>query len=181
MIAPCPALARRTCIGRRPGTARLSGTSASARGHGIGFGPISVDRISMPSTRRPYGSAGPGQGRAAAGTLAWLIARYRETSAWAALSAATRRQRENIFTACPRDAPARSHSPESRRTPSVAGLERRARDATGATFLDAMRGLFRWALGSEAGQSRSDHRCREPSPQEGRRLHPLDRGACRGV
>ena len=31
------------------------------------------------------------------GTLAWLIARYRETTAWTNLSLATRRQRENIF------------------------------------------------------------------------------------
>ena len=31
------------------------------------------------------------------GTLAWLLARYRETSAWRDLSMATRRQRENIF------------------------------------------------------------------------------------
>ena len=32
-----------------------------------------------------------------AGTLAWLIARYRETAAWAALAPATRRHRENII------------------------------------------------------------------------------------
>src|SRR2546429_5012625 len=29
--------------------------------------------------------------------LEWLVARYRETSAWTALSTRTRRQRENIF------------------------------------------------------------------------------------
>src|SRR4051812_33552419 len=34
---------------------------------------------------------------AATGTLAWLVARYRESSAWLALSMATRRQRENIL------------------------------------------------------------------------------------
>ena len=34
---------------------------------------------------------------ASAGTLAWLIERYRETGAWTNLSLATRRQRENIF------------------------------------------------------------------------------------
>ena len=32
---------------------------------------------------------------AAPGSLAWLIARYRETTAWTDLSAATRRNREN--------------------------------------------------------------------------------------
>jgi hypothetical protein len=39
----------------------------------------------------------PSRNEAAAGSLAWLIARYRETTAWNALSPATRRQRENIF------------------------------------------------------------------------------------
>ncbi len=34
---------------------------------------------------------------AGTGSLAWLIERYRETTAWANLSKATRRQRENIF------------------------------------------------------------------------------------
>ena len=33
----------------------------------------------------------------AGGTLAWLIERYRETTAWQSLSNATRRQRENIL------------------------------------------------------------------------------------
>ena len=36
-------------------------------------------------------------GGAAHGTLAWLIGRYRESEDWLILSAATRRQRENIF------------------------------------------------------------------------------------
>ena len=33
----------------------------------------------------------------AAGTLGWLIARYKEGSAWRGLSLATQRQRENIY------------------------------------------------------------------------------------
>src|SRR5579863_10756459 len=37
------------------------------------------------------------KGQAAKDTLAWLVAQYRETAAWGALSNATRRQRENIF------------------------------------------------------------------------------------
>jgi hypothetical protein len=37
------------------------------------------------------------KGAAQAGTLAWLVERYRETSAWTTLSVTTRRQRENIF------------------------------------------------------------------------------------
>ena len=35
--------------------------------------------------------------KVAAGSLAWLVERYRETSAWTDLSLATRRQRENIL------------------------------------------------------------------------------------
>ena len=37
------------------------------------------------------GSARPVKGAPPTGTLAWLMARYRETAAWSALSAATRR------------------------------------------------------------------------------------------
>src|SRR5262249_40667096 len=39
----------------------------------------------------------PKKGAPATGTLAWLISRYRETTAWSSLSDATRRQRENIL------------------------------------------------------------------------------------
>ena len=35
--------------------------------------------------------------KVAAGTLAWLVERYREVKAWTSLSPATRRQRENIL------------------------------------------------------------------------------------
>jgi hypothetical protein len=37
------------------------------------------------------------KGAPPSGTLAWLIERYREVTAWTTLSRATRRQRENIF------------------------------------------------------------------------------------
>lgn len=80
-----------------------------------------------------------------AGTLAWLIARYRETGAWLALSAATRRQRENIFLHV---IEAAGREPIGRITRQVilAGRERRAgTPAQARNFLDAMRGLFRWA------------------------------------
>jgi hypothetical protein len=81
----------------------------------------------------------------AAGTLAWLIARYRETAAWAAFSPATRRQRENIFVHVIASA---GQQPVARITAETiaAGRERRAHTpAQARNFLDAMRGLFRWA------------------------------------
>ncbi len=80
------------------------------------------------------------------GTLAWLIERYRETTAWSYLSAATRRQRENIFTHVLETAGAQ---PFAKITTSVimAGRDRRANTPAQARhFLNAMRGLFRWAL-----------------------------------
>jgi hypothetical protein len=43
------------------------------------------------------GAARPSKNAPAITTLAWLVARYRETSAWTELSVATRRQKENIL------------------------------------------------------------------------------------
>jgi len=80
-----------------------------------------------------------------AGTLGWLIERYRETAAWSHLSAATRRQRENIFLHVIETA---GSQPIAKITVAtiVAGRERRAATpAQARNFLDAMRGLFRWA------------------------------------
>jgi integrase len=79
------------------------------------------------------------------GSLAWLLERYRETSAWSYLSAATRRQRENIFVHVLETA---GKQPVSKITTAtiMAGRDRRANTAAQArNFLDAMRGLFRWA------------------------------------
>jgi integrase len=84
-------------------------------------------------------------GAPASGTLAWLIERYREVGAWTSLSLATRRQRENIFKHVLRSA-------GDERVASItsaaimAGVERRsATPAQARNFLDAMRGLFKWA------------------------------------
>jgi integrase len=88
------------------------------------------------------------------GTLAWLIARYRETAAWSELSAATRRQRENIFKHVLETA---GQQPFAQITSATiaAGRERRAKTPAQARhFLDTMRGLFRWAL--DAGMVKTD-------------------------
>ncbi len=86
------------------------------------------------------------KGTPSAGTFAWLIARYRETAAWAAHSSATRRQRENIFKHVIETA---GGQPIAKITTAtiLAGRERRSKTPHQARhFLDAMRGLFRWAL-----------------------------------
>jgi integrase len=91
---------------------------------------------------------------ASAGTLAWLIERYRETTAWTKLSLATRRQRENIFRHVLDSA---GRQPFAKITAAIikAGRDRRAATPSQARhFLDAMRGLFRWAV--EAQLARID-------------------------
>jgi integrase len=80
------------------------------------------------------------------GSLAWLIERYRETTAWSYLSPATRRQRENIFKHVLETA---DKEPFAKITTAtvMAGRDRRANTPYQARhFLDAMRGLFSWAL-----------------------------------
>jgi integrase len=80
------------------------------------------------------------------GTLAWLIERYRETTAWSCLSSATRRQRENIFTHVLETAGKQPFAKITSATMMI-GRDRRANTpAQARNFLDAMRGLFRWAV-----------------------------------
>ncbi len=83
------------------------------------------------------------------GTFAWALAAYKQSQGWLALSAATQRQRINIFKHVEKKLGA-SKLRDWKRGDIVAG-----RDARGATpaqavnFVKAMRGLFAWA--SEAG------------------------------
>jgi integrase len=87
-------------------------------------------------------------------TLSWLLTRYRETTAWTSLSEATRRQRDNIFKGVIDTA---GDEPYTRITTDhiLAGRERRASTpAQARNFLDAMRGLFRWA--KDAGFVKTD-------------------------
>jgi integrase len=87
-------------------------------------------------------------------TLAWALDRYRNSSAWAGLSTATRRQRENIYRAVIKTAGTvllRDISTATIR----AGRERRAETPHAANnFLKAMRGFFGWA--AESGLVRVD-------------------------
>jgi integrase len=91
---------------------------------------------------------------APAGSLAWLFDRYRETVGWSGLSLATKRQRENIMAGVLAQA---GHEPVAaiKRAHIVAGRDRRGETPAQARhFLDAMRGLFRWAL--DAGHVKAD-------------------------
>src|SRR5215469_490925 len=89
------------------------------------------------------GKPRPAKAGATAGTLAWLIERYRETTAWIDLSLATRRNRENHFRRAIQSA---GHQPSSAITQEHIVKARDSRTpAQARKFLDAMRGLFKWA------------------------------------
>jgi integrase len=86
--------------------------------------------------------------------LAWLVARYRETTAWQSLSSATKKQRENILRQVIASA---GDQPFAKITKAniTAGRDRRASTPFQARhFLDTVRGFFRWAL--DAGLVKAD-------------------------
>src|SRR5262245_41084911 len=123
----------------------------------VGKGPrvrIRAD-FGTPEFGTEYQAAITGAGRPqqvkgeAFGSLGWLIARYRETTAWAALAAATRKQRENIFRQVIETAGGQPFTRIDQAT-MIAGRDRRAHTPNQARhFLDALRGLFRWALSAK--------------------------------
>jgi integrase len=99
-------------------------------------------------------AARPSKTAESTGTFAWLVERYRETTAWTRLSLATRRQRENILKHVLESA-GRHPLGKVTKAAVVAGRDRRAATPFQARhFLDTMRGIFRWAL--EAGLVKVD-------------------------
>ena len=88
-------------------------------------------------------------GKASAGSVAWLIDRYRETPAWMSLSLATRRQRENILRQVIELAGRTAYNKIAGKD-IAAGRDRRGKTPFQARhFLDTMRGLFAWAKEAE--------------------------------
>ena len=83
------------------------------------------------------------------GSLEWLIARYRETTIYRSLSPATRKQRDNIFKGVVAKAGHHPYKAISRKAIVNGRGDRAATPAQARNFLDAMRGLFRWALEAE--------------------------------
>jgi integrase len=92
------------------------------------------------------GKTQPSKNGPSAGSLTWLIDRYRETSAWTSLSMATRRQRENILKQIIGTAGSQRYTAITSAT-IAAGRDRRSQTPFQARhFLDTMRGLFEWAM-----------------------------------
>jgi integrase len=89
------------------------------------------------------------KGSLSAGTLAWLVERYRETSAWRDLSLATRQQREAILAHVIKSAGSQPFA-QVTRAAIIAGRDRRhVTPAQARHFLETMRGLFRWATDAQ--------------------------------
>jgi len=109
-----------------------------------------------------------GRGKdARAGSLKWLIERYRETPAWTSLSLATRRQRENILKQV---IEAAGEKPFTAVTEAkiTAGRDRRGKTPFQARhFLDTMRGLFEWAKESQFVKSNPAAAVRYPLLKSG--------------
>jgi integrase len=83
------------------------------------------------------------------GTLAWLVARYQGSSAWAGLAKATQKQRANILKHVLESAGDMPIA-EIARTHIIDGRERRAHTPSQANnFLNTMRYLFKWAIEQE--------------------------------
>lgn len=95
------------------------------------------------------GEAPPEPHKARSGSLQWLYDRYRETEAWTKLSGSTRRARANIFNGVKATGGTVAFVKIGKKE-IVAGKDRRRATPNQARcFLDAMRGLFRWALEAE--------------------------------
>jgi integrase len=92
----------------------------------------------------------PSAGAGRSGSLQWLYERYRESEAWAKeLSPATRRQRENIFEHVMAAGGSEPFKAFTRKNIEASKDKRRDTPAQARNFLDAMRGLFRWAKVNE--------------------------------
>lgn len=104
--------------------------------------------------REAYEAALVGNGikhptRAKSGSLAWLVAQYRETSAWSSLAPATRRARDNIFSRVIASAGKEEFSAINRPSIMAAMDSRKDTPAAAKNFLKTMRGLFAWAVDAE--------------------------------
>jgi site-specific recombinase XerD len=99
--------------------------------------------------REPLRSSGPAEG-----SFAWALGLYRRSQAWAALSIATRRQREAIFRHIEKTHGA-SRLSAWKRGDIIAGRDKRSDHPNAARhFVQTLRGLFEWAL--EARLARVD-------------------------
>lgn len=85
----------------------------------------------------------------AAGTLAWLVARYLMSAEWSDLAAATRKQRHTVYRAMEAKAGDQPLKAVDQRAILATRDKLRDRPHAANNFVKAMRGLFGWAMGNE--------------------------------
>jgi hypothetical protein len=113
------------------------------------------------------------------GTLAWLIERYRESTAWTRLSPATRRNRNNHFKQVIKTA-GTAPAIEITKAAITASRERRAATPAQAhNFLDGMGGLFRWACDAQMVPSDPTDGVKNPQRKPGAGFPPWTEDDCR--
>jgi len=88
-------------------------------------------------------------GAAKSGTLAWLVDQYRRSADWAALSPATRKQREGILRGVCKTAGNELLQAITRKAIVAARDRRKDRPAAARHMIETMRGLFKWAIEAE--------------------------------
>lgn len=112
-----------------------------------------------PEFMRAYHAAAMGEvipaaKKASKSSFEWLLSEYRKSEPWAALSMATRRQRDNIFVRVLKKAGS-EHFTAFTKDVIVAGRDaHKGTPAQARNFLDAMRGLFAWA--ADAGHVKAN-------------------------
>lgn len=102
------------------------------------------------------------------GSLSWLWERYRETTAWANLSNATRRQRENIMLHVLASAGSDPYAAITSETIEDGKDRRRETPAQARNFLDCMRGFFRWAKEAKHVKVDPTEGVKNPKKRKGR-------------
>jgi integrase len=113
------------------------------------------DEPGSPEFIAAYNAALAGQavvsakGKPGKGSVAWLIDRYRESSAWASLSPATRYQRDRIFARIIEKAGGEDFAGVTSKTIRNGREARKATPFMANNYLRAVKGLFAWATEAE--------------------------------
>jgi integrase len=123
----------------------------------IGKGPRirMPDDFGTPEFVAAYNAALAGQpvttvaGKPGKGSVSWLIARYRESSAWAALSETTRYQRDRIFLQITEKVGDEAFAGVSAATIRNGREARKDTPFMANNYLRAVKGLFAWATEAE--------------------------------
>jgi integrase len=89
------------------------------------------------------------RGKPTKGSVSWLIGRYRESSAWASLSPATRYQRDRIFAQIIEKVGEEAFAGVTSKTIRNGREVRKATPFMANNYLRAVKGLFAWATEAE--------------------------------